>query len=68
MAWAEAFGEKQAGISDLIGQVQQKRQAEEAERGHTGIGILKLLGGAVLMAFGNPVGTTLIGSGLGDLG
>jgi len=59
----EKFEGQQAGIQGLVGQLQQKNQAEEQSQKSTGFGILKLLGGFVLTATGNPLGPALFASG-----
>ena len=78
MAWAEAYADKQGSMQGLIGQLQDKRQAEEENRSSGVGGLFKLLGGAALMIFSGgaaaPVagammtgGIGMAGSGIGDI-
>ena len=53
MGWAEAYGEKQAGLQNLTSTLMQQHQENEREKQQRGAGIfgglLKLVGGALTL-------------------
>ena len=67
--WTEAYSEKQAGMPALLGQLQQKQQAQEQEKSSRGGGLLGLLGGAIAMLIpgGQVAGIGMMAGGLGRM-